>query len=302
MKEKTAALCVISAGVLWGVISFFIRALSAAGLDSLQITAVRMLVTAPIFFAVAARRGGKSLKIRLRDIWMFIGTGIISIVLFNACYFYTMIHSQVSIAVVLLYTSPVFVMLLSALLLGEKITPKKLLALAAAIAGCVLTAGLSLSGGGRLSPLILLTGLCSGLFYGLYTIFGQAALKKYDTLTVSAYTFLFGLLGAMPICRPQEILPKILSHPTVILWCVGIGIICTVLPYFLYTYGLRVIDGSRAAILACVEPLVGAVIGMTFWRESRDIFKICGIALILAAIMLLGKNESKKEKAAVQDK
>jgi drug/metabolite transporter (DMT)-like permease len=72
-----------------------------------------------------------------------------------------------------------------------------------------------------------------------------------------------------------------------ILLSLGIGIFSTVLPYFLYTRGLSGMDGGKASILVAVEPVVGAVIGMTVFGESRNILKIAGILLVTAAITLM---------------
>mgnify|MGYP002626138753 CR=1 FL=1 len=285
MKKYAPMISVITAGVLWGVISFFIKALSAAGLDAMQIGFIRLAVAAPVFTLIIAITDRKKLKIDLRDIWMFAGTGIVSIVLFNICYFYTMIHSQASVAVVLLYTSPVFIMLLSAVIFKEKITAVKLFALVMTVAGCTLVAGLSGSSG--LTPLTLATGLASGLFYGLYTIFGRFALKKYDTATVTVCTFILGLIGSLPISKAADTYSKVTSSPKLILLCLGIGIFCTVVPYFLYTLGLSGMESGKAAILVAVEPMVGAVIGMTFYHESRSPLKLAGILLILGALVVL---------------
>lgn len=289
MNQK-ASIAVILAGILWGTISIFIRALSAAGISSLEIAMIRMIVAALLFTAVVALKDKKLLRVRLGDQWMFVGTGIVSVVLFNCCYFSTIVNSEASVAVVLLYTSPVFIMLLSALLFKEKITAQKLTVLILTVAGCVLVAGL-LGGGFAISPKVLLTGLASGLFYGLYTIFGRVALEKYDTMTVTAYTFLFGMIGSVFIGDVGRVWSVVRGEPELLLWCLGIGIFCTVLPYFLYTWGLQRLEAGKAAILVAVEPLVGAVIGMTVFQESREPAKLLGIALIIGAIILLNREE-----------
>ncbi|MBQ6904196.1 MAG: DMT family transporter, partial [Lachnospiraceae bacterium] len=164
--QKKSVLSVVGAGVLWGIISLFIRPLSDAGLTSVRITAVRMIVGSVVLVVFTAARSRDKLRIRLRDLWMFVGTGVVSTAVFNFCYFYTIIHSEASVAVVLLYTSPVFILLLSALLFRERITRVKVASLVLTFAGCVCVAGLT--GGVRLTAPVLLTGLGSGLFYGLY--------------------------------------------------------------------------------------------------------------------------------------
>ena len=292
--KKLAAPSVILAGILWGVISIFIKKLSAAGFDSLQICLIRMIVAAISVFVFLLIKSPSLLKINIKDIWMFIGTGIISIVLFNSFYFYTMVNSEASVAVVLLYTSPVFIMILSAVIFKEKLTFKKLTALFSTVLGCVLVSGM-LSGSHVLTTVTLFTGLASGLFYALYTILGKFALKKYNTATVTAYTFLFGLIGSVPLGKPSAMVSVISADYSLLLWCIGIGIISTTLPYVLYTFGLNRMDSGKASILVAVEPLVGALLGIFFYNESHDALKIIGILLILLSIILLSLPDKKEQ-------
>lgn len=294
LKNK-AVVSVLLSGVLWGVISIFINKLSDAGFDSMQISCIRMITSAVMLTLFIAIKSPDLLKIKLRDVWMFVGTGIVSVVLFNTCYFYTMIHSQASVAVVLLYTSPVFIMVMSAVIFKERITIKKLTALLLTFAGCVLVAGV-LGGGYRIAPFVILTGLCSGLFYALYTIFGRFALKKYDTFTVTVYTFIFGMIGSIPTGKLTTSVEIIKANPTIIIFCVGIGLVSTVLPYVLYTWGLQRMESGKAAILVAVEPLVGALIGMTVYGEPHNALKLVGIGMIFCAIVLLNTGESERIK------
>ena len=286
MKQIKPVLAVIAAGILWGIINIFVKRLSLAGIEPLQISFIRMLIAAVCFSLFVLIKDRSKFKIQWKDLWMFACTGIVSIVLFNTFYFYTTIHSQASIAVVLLYTSPVFVMILSAIFFKEKITLQKIIALVLTICGCVLVAGV-IGGNLAIMPDVLLTGIASGLFYALYSIFGEIALRKYDTMTVTVWTFLFGLLGSIPLGKPIETLSSLGNEPILILYAFGIGILSTVLPYFLYTWGLGKMETSKAAILVAVEPLVGCVIGMTLFHEPHNFQKIAGILLILASIIVL---------------
>ena len=293
MKQSKPALAVLAAGVAWGIISLFVRRLSAAGLQPMQIACIRLLVAVLVFFPGLALRDPKKLAIRPRDLWMFVGTGIVSLVFFYVLYFYTTVQSQASVAAVLLYSSPAFVMLLSALIFRERLTGRKLVSLGLTVAGCALVSGF-FGGGYRLSGLVLLTGLGSGFFYALYTIFARFALRRYDSMTVTAWTFLLGALGALPFGAPGAAARILAAEPALLLSCLGIGIVSTALPYLLYTWGLQRMDSGRAAILAAVEPLVGAVLGMVLYREPHDLPKLAGILLILAAILLLNRPQKAK--------
>ena len=297
MNKTKAIVCVVVAGALWGCISLFVRQLSAAGLSSMDIALVRMLVGAVGMLAVILVVDRDLLRIRLRDIWMFVGTGVVSIMLFNACYFTCMSMSEASIAVVLLYTSPIFVMLMSALFFKERVTGRKVAAIALTFLGCVLVSGL-LGGAVRLELPVLAIGIASGFFYATYSIFGRVALRRYDPLTVTFYTFVMGAAAGLVLANPTAVVATALDDPPLIAWYVGLGVLCTIAPYLLYTYGLAQLDPGMAAVLVTVEPLVGSVLGIFAYGENAGPQKLLGIALILAAVVLVSLAPSSKRSDA----
>ena len=299
-KSALSVLSILLAGVLWGIIGIFIKKLSAAGLTPMQIVFVRLLIAAPVFLAATLILSPGKLAFRLRDIWIFLGTGVVSVALFNYCYFYTVVHSEASVAVVLLYTSPIFVMILSAVLFKEKIRPEKIVALAMTFIGCLLVSGVT-GGGYTLRPLVALIGVASGLFYALYTIFGTFGLRKYDTMTVTTYTFLFAFLAALPVSDVGGLFTVLSATPSLWIWCVAISVLSTILPYFFYTWGLKSAEPSRAAILVAVEPIVGCMVGMIFYGESHNFLKILGILFVIGAILLLNAPRKTSDESIRKD-
>ena len=293
--KKLSLIYVVIAGSLWGVTGIFIRNMNKYGLDAMQIGALRLTLSAIIFSAITCIKSPSLFKFKLKDGWFFIGTGIISVVFFNYFYFNTIIHGEASVAVVLLYTSPVFVMVFSAILFKEKITAVKIVAVILTIVGCALSCGL-LGGGYKISLTVLVFGLLSGLFYALYSIFGKFALKKYNTFTVTTYTFILAGIGASCLVNVGETLNIVATNPILILWIAGITLFCTVLPYLFYTLGLKDSESSTASIVVAVEPVVGAIIGMTFLGDTFSLFKILGISVIISAIILMNVKIKKKGK------
>ena len=137
MKKKNmwAALPVLAAGTLWGLMGLFVRRLNAAGLGSMEVAELRILTGLALvgLYLLIARRD--LLRVRLRDLWCFFGTGVISLLLFSNCYFTAMRYASLSAAAVLLYTAPAFVMVLSLLLFRERLTARKGAALGLAFLG-----------------------------------------------------------------------------------------------------------------------------------------------------------------------
>ncbi|MBP5739285.1 MAG: EamA family transporter [Spirochaetia bacterium] len=285
MRQARYTISVIAAGVLWGIISIFIKGLNGGNLSPVQILQLRAIIAsvlmAPCLFIIDK----KLLCFSLKDIWMFIGTGVISLTFFSMCYFQTIIESGASVAVILLYTSPIFVILFSLVLFKEKVTAVKLTALIMTFIGCIMVSGLGRDGGG-ITAKGFIVGLGSGLGYALYSIFSRYALKKYHVLTITFYTFLFSGITIIPFSGLE--MSSIISQPQLLLYGVGIAMFCTVLPYLFYTFGMTKLETGKAAILVTVEPLVGTLVGCCLYGEPMTIVKAFGILLTFGAVILLG--------------
>ncbi|MBO7136020.1 MAG: EamA family transporter [Spirochaetaceae bacterium] len=281
-------LATIAAGLLWGLISLFIKPLSAAGFSPQAILFFRVLISSLVLLVFILATDRSLLKIQLADLWIFAGTGIISLTLFSLCYFRTIIECGSSIAVILLYTSPVFVILFSAMLFKEKIDALKIAAILLTVTGCILVSGIfSQSQSMHISVKSFFIGLASGLCYALYSIFSNYALKKYNTLTVIFYTFVISTFAIMPFCGISSLKPLLSAKSSQLL--AGIAVICTILPYFCYTFGLKGLKTGSAAILVTIEPIIGTMVGVLVFAEALSLPVVAGIVLILTSLYLTGR-------------
>ena len=292
MKNKALA-AVLAAGTFWGTMGFFARSLYAAGFGPLEVAQTRIttgliLVGLYIFFFNRSQ-----FKVKLKDIWCFLGTGIVSLLLFSTCYFSALNYTSLAVAAILLYTAPFFVMLMSLMLFKEKMNGKKVFALILAFTGCVLVSGV---GGDTLfSWKGILLGLGSGFFYALYSIFGRYAINRgYGAWTMTFYTFLFCSAGCAFLSDWQVIGTVMASDSANILWVLGLGFITAFLPYVLYSTGLEHMESSKASILASVEPVVSALFGVFVFHETLSLWGVLGIAMVLGAIIVLNVKRKKQ--------
>lgn len=297
-KEWKGIVLVVIAGILWGTTGTFVRTFTKLGLSSFQISVFKVIGAAVILFLYTLIFKRDMLKIKLRDIWVFIAAGIISLDFFTFCYFTTIQNTSLSVAAILLYTAPAFVMLMSAVLFKEKITTQKIAACLMAFIGCVLTAGI-IGNGFSVPGKYLFTGVLSGIGYALYSIFGEIALRKgYKPLTVTAYTFLFAAVGFMFIIKPKEIMAAAEKAPSYF-WFFGLliimSIVVSLMPYICYTNGLTKVNPSKASITASVEPITATLIGAFVFKEYPDVYGVLGIVCVVAAIVLLNIRFSKKQ-------
>ena len=225
---------IIIAGLFWGSMGLFVRHLNALGFTSIQVACLRLVTAGIIFSLILLIKDPKGFKIQVRDIPLFLALGLVSILFFTCCYFTAIRLMTMSTAAILLYTSPIWVMVLSVIFLKEKITSRKVIALILAFAGCILVSGF----GGKVTLPGVLAGLGSGLGYGLYSIFGTFALRKYKPLTVTCYTFLIAGAGSVFVSDPSDLFSKIAgagSAPAFAGFVLLTAVVTAVIPFLLYT-------------------------------------------------------------------
>ena len=300
-----APVFVILAAVFWGVLVVFVRAFGKADFGSMEIVTMRVYSSALfawIFLFLFERNNQRAHKkesrqnhkaFRLKDSWCFIGTGLVSIVFFSFCYFKNVEVSSAAVAAILMYTSPIFVTLMSALFFKEKLTKLKLLALVLAILGCALVSGITYTISGSMeapSFMGIALGLGSGIGYALYSIFGRFALNKgYSPFFVTAMTFTFACAGVLPFINVVSLAARLINEPKYILLALAMGLIGSCTPFALYTLGLRYMEAGKAAVLATLEPIVTALVGTLFYKEPINTSVIIGIILVLVAGVLCSR-------------
>lgn len=294
MDSRKGALLVILAGACWGTISIFIYFLSGSGLSELQMAFARQFFASAALALFIFFRDRSRFRIKLRDLWLLMLVGFINGVVFNYCYFYTIVNSRASIAVVLLYTSPVFVMILARIFFKEKMTPGKLLALALTVAGCVFVTGV-LGEGYTPPPVAILTGVLTGLAYALNNIITSQAVKKNDPQTVTLYTFLFSFLFLIPFSGFSSLMASCRANPKILPVLILMSLVTAVFAQFFFSVGLRMIESGKAAIYGASEPIVGALVGIFIFHEESNLMKIAGIVMVIAAILIIGKENANKE-------
>lgn len=285
MKRYLPHIQILLAGSLWGLIGLFNRNLTNGGLSASSIVVVRNIGGLVVLGLVLLVLDRSVFKIKLRHLPYFFGTGIISILLFTLCYFSAQQMCSLAVAAILLYTAPAFVVVLSAILFRDKLTKGKLAALILAFLGCTFVSGIW-SGGLAVTAWGLLLGVASGFFYGLYSIFGRYALAHYQPLTVTFYTFVFAGAGALFLIKPEE-LRLCLTQRSMLLLTLGLVVISTVLPYIFYTRGLAKLDSGKASILASIEPVVAALVGVLAFGEPMGVMVFLGLVCILASVYIL---------------
>lgn len=282
-------LFVAIAAVLWGLLGPVTRIALREGMGAVEVAFWRALLAAGIFavHAVAIRR----VRLERRDLPSVVAFGVLGVAGLLACYSRAVETGGAALAAILLYTAPVWVAILSALFLGERMTGRKLLALAVATLGVAGIAASSGGGGIRLTPAALGWGLASGLAYALYYLFGKRYFDRYPTPTLFIYALPVGAAAMLPAVD--------FSHKTPEAWgsLVFLAAVSTYLAYLFYSAGLRRVEATRAATVATVEPVVAAVAAFAMWGERLSAVGYACAAVVLLGVLIMATDDAGKPPA-----
>lgn len=285
---------VILSAALWGISGIFVNTLTALGFERAEITFFRSLCTAIFGLILLWINRKEQKKVRMKDWWIFFGAGVLGFLGLNLCYLKSIQEIGLSLAAVLLYTSPIFVMIFAVILFHESFTKEKALALVCAVGGCVLVTGIA--GGAAIAPMGIAIGVGAGLCYSLYTIFGQIGVRRYDPITVTVWAFIMATVFSAPLVDFGHLVSQISVVPKGLFLLILSGILTSLLPYVFYTLALGRMDAGRAAIIACVEPVVAALAGVLLYHEQLSVQFVIGIGLVLSAVVILNVGLKSKQK------
>ena len=289
MKKSISYLFVILGAVCWGYIGVFNRLLASAGVETGNRVFVRNFFSFLLLTAVfaAVRRG--VFRVRPRDLPIFMGSGLLSILTLSWVYLNCQMECSLAVAAILLYLAPSMVVVMGAIFWRSPITRRKTAALVLALVGCALVSGVI---GGELTgtPRGLAFGVASAFCYATYTVFAHYGLARYDAYTMIYWTFFFAGLGSLVFLDWAALAPALVTARGVA-GAAGLVLVATVLPYLFYTKGLEGVEGGKASILANVEPVVAALNGVVLYREKLSAWVLLGVACVLFTVVLLAKED-----------
>ncbi|MBU8906804.1 DMT family transporter [Desertibacillus haloalkaliphilus] len=285
MSKGLAYVFVILGASLWGITGLFVQHLYTFGFTPWEVVGIRLSFSTILLALFLLGYNRDLFKIKRKDFPYFVGTGVVSIAFFNYCFFTVMEHANLSIAVVLLYTAPVFVTLMSKFVFKESFTVKKLLALFVVLIGCGFTVGLIPGGNLSIGYWTLILGIGSGLFYALYSIFGKFVSQRYHVLTITFYSMLLGALFVIPTSALWK-KAEVFTEQSVLIYGVCLALFATVLGYIFYTLGLKYVESSKASILSTIEPVVAIAVGVIIFGDLLTGWNVIGIVLILVSVLL----------------
>lgn len=207
--------------------------------------------------------------------------------LYQVSYFWAVSLSGVAIAaLVAICSSPLFIVLLAAWRLGEKLTAKIYLSLGLGVLGTVLLVANPGAIANHQSNFLIgvVLALVSGFSYALYVVLAKARLSQEHPAALAAFSFTAAALLLTPVLVLQ---PPLGEYLKVLPYFLYLGIVPTGIAYAFYMAGLHRTSASTAGIAVLLEPLTATLLGVWVFKEPMGVTGMIGAGLLLGAIALL---------------
>lgn len=303
MKENKSLLgylLIFLAGSMWGTGGFFVTQMTNLGASSFMTGfTAHLFALLPLLLVILFTKGSQGLKISKRGLVFAILMGILTKGFFKMAYDTTVSRLGVSTGAVLLYTSPVFVAIMSTIFFKEKLRANNYLALALNLIGVFLMVTLGNFSSLNIAPLGIMLGLLAAFLHASNTIMAKLATTGDDPLTTTFYMLFFSSITQAFVAQPWTAANmNLLTNPEFLTWAILNAVITGAIANLAYLKGMSTrIDASKAPVISSVEVIVASLMGVIVFNESMNIVGVIGITLMLLSIALM--NMSPKAKKAV---
>ncbi len=287
MSERRGYLLIAGAACCWGASAALGRAMfigrfaAVAALDPLILTQARITLAAMILLPALLALRGRGVLLPPGAAARAVVLGVVGMSSSNYFYYIAIDRTNVTTAIILQYTAPIFVLVYLVARGRQRATPKRVSAVALAVIGIALVLGL---GQLRLDTIGVIAAMVAALAFAYYNIAGEQLSARVDPVLVSLYM----LLGAAVFCLLVNPPWRWQTHYSAGQWefLLLFSLLATLFPTLLYIGGLKYLDPTRAVITSCLEPVAGILLAASFLGEHVGWLQILGVACVLSAIVL----------------
>jgi drug/metabolite transporter (DMT)-like permease len=237
-------------------------------------------------------------KVEQKDLFRLAICGVFGIAINQLLFFEGLNLTTPINAAIIMTSNPILVMIMSFLIIKEKITFRKGLGILLGIIGAstlILNGGdISLDTNLQLGNLFILINATS---YGLYLVIVKPMMVKYHPITVMFYVFSFGLLYVIPFCFPNLAAVNWSIIPTTIYWKIAFVVICTTfIAYLFNSSALKQLNPSTVSIYIYLQPILATLFAIFRESDTLDETKIIASIIIFTGVYLVSVRSLKDRK------
>lgn len=286
-SSRVAFAAILGSVVLWGLAPVATRYL-VLNADPLGVLGIRFALCSLCYLPVLPWLGLGTVRWNRRTLALLAACGIIGVVGYNVPMTLGIRDVHAGFAGILLSTEPLWIALLSVVVLKQRLTAPLACGLAVAFAGVVtlsvgngLTVSTSMFGG---AALVLL----GAFMWGTYSVAVGPLVRRYGALRVSAVTMWIGTVPLVAICATGMLSTSLTPAGWLVLGLYALG--PNLVGMLLWNYGLSRVPGTQAGLLLNLYPVVSVAGGVLFLDEPLTAVTMTGGAIVLLGLLLSQDN------------
>ena len=266
------------AATFWAMTGFMGLSVKAAGVSPMEVAFWRALIGGSLFIVHALLTNNYHVATKDRLTFMAFGLPGVAILFYG--FQLGVREVGMSMATMLQYTSTAWIVVWGVVFFKEPLSKWKVIAAAMAIGGAIVMC----MAGGTIAQGLTFAGvagaLISGICYSLHSPFGKKYMKIYSPISIYMHTMPIGALCMLPFVDFVE------KGPTTWAWLVVLSIVTVWAAYWCYCEGVKRLEVSKVGVICSIEPVIAAVIGLTFFDEVFTGIGWLGAAIVVAAVFL----------------
>ena len=286
-KRTLAILAAIGATSIYGLNHTIAKGVMPGYIGAFGFVMLRVIGAAALFWIISIF--GPKEKIDKKDylrmlICAILGMGVNMLVFFKGLSLSTPINSAV-----LITTTPIIVLIMSALLIREKITQRKVLGIFIGLIGALglIIFGTEIRQDAPNIPLGNFLILMNSVFYGTYLILAKILISKYHPFTFMKWLFSLGILICLPFGFQEMAEIEWSLLPFDIIWRIAFVIIGTT--FFTYLFNIFALTQLKASTLVAfiyVQPVLGILFAIAMGKDTLTTIKILAAVMVLFGVYL----------------
>jgi drug/metabolite transporter (DMT)-like permease len=260
-------------------------------LAPVDVVAIRSIGAAVFYIAFLAILGRVIIPVARPDVRRMILIGVIGIPIMSLSMAYGLTRLNAGLASLLVTSNPIFTAIISRILLGERLTARKVAGILVAFAGFLVVLQFGATGGARLERdemLGVLIVICGPLAWAFYTVLSKPLLGRYPPVYVATYTTAAGGAVFVPFLMFDAGMRRRMLDLGLTDWLVVVyvSLLAITVAYLLWYWGLRVLTPSQTAVYTYLVPVFGVLASWAVLGDVPAIFALVGGVVIVAGVVL----------------
>ncbi|WP_085833463.1 DMT family transporter [Clostridium merdae] len=313
---KKGYLFILITAIFFSTMEIMLK-ITAGAFHPLQITVLRFSIGALVLLPFALRHlKKKNCRLNAKDLIYLSYTGFCCVVISMVLYQMAVIYSDASIVAILFSCNPVFVMILAALLLKEKVYNYSIVSIIVSILGMVVIIDPFHAKGSATGTILT---ILAAITFALYSVLGKKHGARYGSVVTTCFSFIFGAaeLFALVLLTKTTWFSQILTDvglgvfantpifkgitPELLPSLLYIGVGVTGLGFAFYFMAMEATSAITASLVFFIKPALAPILAFIILHEPLTSTKVAGIVLILIGSMITFIPSWKRQKAALAE-